>query len=83
MAYPSQGERVERDFRIPVELAEWLAAEARPRGMDAVCPAGRSQNDLVVQALYVLRELRSGIPSPHSVRILDEALADLDRMAAG
>lgn len=82
MAYPSQGERVSRAFRLPVELADWLEHQSRPHGLDRVCPAGMTQNDLVVQALYVLRELRSGIPSPHSVAILDQALADLDASAA-
>lgn len=81
MAYPSQGERVVVKFALPVELVDWLRQTSRPHGMERVCPAGMTQTDLVVKALYVLRELLSGIPSPHSVALLDQALADLDRSA--
>lgn len=73
MAYPSQGERVERKVMVPVELADWLAVTARPNGDRLVCPVGRTQNDLHVAALYLLRELLDGIPSPVSQRLLDEA----------
>lgn len=82
MAYPSQGERVTKAYRVPLELVDWLEQQSRPRGLDAVCPAGQTANDLVVRALYVLRELVSGIPSPHSMAVLDDALADLDARAA-
>lgn len=78
MAYPSQGERVNRAFRIPVELADWLEKTSRPHGLDRVCPAGMTQNDLVVKAVYLLRELHDGIPSPTSQELLEKALRDLD-----
>lgn len=78
MAYPAQGERVRFSVALPAELHGWLEAEARPGGPDSYCPAGRSINDLVVQGVLLLRELRAGIPSPVSERLLDEALASLD-----
>lgn len=78
MAYPAQGERVEQKVRLPKELHDWLEAEARPGGPDSYCPAGRTVNDLIVQGVLLLRELRAGIPSPVSTALLDQALADLD-----
>lgn len=73
MAYPSQGERVERKFMVPVELDDWLRRTARPNGDRSVCPVGRTQNDLAVAGLYLLRELLDGIPSEVSQRLLDDA----------
>lgn len=78
MAYPSRGERVVREYHVPVELDDWLAATARPHGDETVCPVGRTKNDLVVAARYLLREVRDGVPSPVSTALLDEAVARLD-----
>jgi len=83
VAQQHQGPRVARRFDIPVELDEWLEARARPAGPDSYCPTARSKNATVTLALYLLRELTEGIPSPASTAVMDEALADLEAMARG
>lgn len=65
-------------LRLPVELRDWLEHKARPGGPDSYCPAERSVNALIVNAVLLYRELDSGVPSPVSAHLLDQALAGLD-----
>ena len=72
----SRGKRVNRVFAIPVELDAWLTVTAHEQAARLHVEPSRTR--LVAEALYLLRDLLSGTPSPTSKVLLDDALDRLD-----
>ena len=65
--------RVSSAVALPPELNRWLTetVDATP---------GLSRNDLLVRAVYLLREVMGGVPGPVSLELLDDAVARVNTM---
>ena len=75
MARPPGPPRIYREFAIPPELDEWLTQAAKDEAERYKAEVTRSW--LVTRALYLLRELQSGVPSEASQLLMDMALDQL------
>mgnify|MGYP001614993357 FL=1 len=75
MSRPAGPPRVNRTFLIPPELDEWLTQAAKDEAERYKADVSRSW--LVTRALFLLRELQSGIPSEASQLLMDMTLDQL------
>lgn len=61
---------ISRRLVLPAEVLAWVD--------EVAADAGSSSNAVIVEALYLYRELRCGVPSDVSLRLLDDALAEVE-----
>ena len=61
---------ISRRLVLPADVLRWVD--------DVAAAAGSSSNAVIVEALYLYRELRCGVPSDVSLRLLDDALAEVE-----